>query len=218
MGLDFTALIHYAGPSGDALKAISRLERGEEEPALAEVIACGLRNDFAFAKGEPHAAFWRSLKDYDKRLARRPVLPSLKLCLDLPSDFSLTFGRDTVWVYHTLRWIFFVTEPEWQRVMLAALERFCTLLDASDCVVTNDGHPAVQAFREGASFQESLHVAKVQDEGEVSRLEDLYIDKGYAEDLVFLGPGGEQSAVPVWDTHGFWCFGLSKSEHPRTKS
>src|SRR5262245_26101239 len=127
MGLDFTALIRYGGPAG-ALQAIARFEGGEEEPAFAEVVACGLRNDFAFAKRAGRPAHWRSAADWEQRLARRPVLPTLEACLDLPSDFSLTFGRDTVWVYHTLRWIFFVTEPEWQRVMLTALARFCELL------------------------------------------------------------------------------------------
>src|SRR5260370_36574274 len=204
MGLDFTALIHYGGPSGDALQGIGWLEGGQEGPTLAEVVAGGLRNDFAFAKHASKQAYWRSLADYDQRLACRPALPSLEACLDLPSDFSLTFGQDAVWVYHTLRWIFFVTEPEWQRVMLAALGRFCEVLGASDCIVTNDGNPAVFEFQKGTTFSEALRFAELQGEGEVARLEGLFIDKGRSEELVFVGPQGEQSAAPVWDTHGYW--------------
>ena len=208
MGLDFTALIHYGGPSGDALQAITELEGGEEPLALAEVVACVLRNDFAFAKYAGNQAYWRSLADYEQRLPRRPSLPSLKACLDLPSDFSLTFGRDTVWVYHTLRWFFFVTESEWQQVMLTSLRWFCQLLGAGDCVVTNDGNPAVLAFHKGASFTDALHVAEVKGEGEVARIEQLYTDKGCSEELVFVGLRGERSAIPLWDSHGYWRFRL----------
>jgi hypothetical protein len=212
MGLDFTALIHYAGPTADLLQAVARLERGEEHPALAEVVTCGLRYDFAFAKRAGQQAFWRSSADYEQRLARRPALPFLEACLDLPSDFSLTFGQDAVCVYHMLRWMFFVREPEWQRVMLMAIRWFCELFRASDCIVTNDGHPSVLAFQSGATFREALQVADVQGEGEVPSIGDLFIDKGYAEELAFVGPGGELLAIPLWDTHGYWRFRSSAAQ------
>src|SRR5437763_1672348 len=147
MGLDFTALIHYGGLNAAVLQAIDRLESGGEDAAFAEVVAYGLRNDFAFAKSSGRHAYWRSLADYEQRLPERPTLPSLEACLELPPDFSLTFGRDSVWVWHTLRWKFFVTDVEWQRVMLAAVKRFCELFEARDCIVTNDCHPAVSEFR-----------------------------------------------------------------------
>jgi hypothetical protein len=111
-------------------------------------------------------------------------------------------------VYHTLRWLFFVTEPEWQQVMLASLRWFCQLLGARDCVVTNDANPAVLAFQKGASFTDALRVAKGKGEGEVARIEHLYTDKGWSEELVFVGSQGESSAVPLWDTHGYWRFRL----------
>jgi hypothetical protein len=227
MGLDFTALIRYGGPSGDVLPAIADLECGAEEAALAEVVACGLRNDFAFAKYAPPEASWRPLADCHQRLLRRPTLPTLEACLDLPSDFSLTFGRDTVWVYHTLRWLFFVTEAEWQRVMLAAVKRFCELLGASDCIITNDCHPAVLAFRDGAGFAEALEVASRQGEGEVASLGELYWKveddselalkpvRGpaaeYLEGQIVLWPRGKPlpegwSRPAVWDSKGFWRY------------
>jgi hypothetical protein len=90
--------------------------------------------------------------------------------------------------------------------MIAAVGRFCELVGSTDCIVTNDGHPAVIAFQNGASFQEALRVAEREGEGEVNRVEDLYIDKGYADDLAYRGPDGKQEAIPVWDTHGYWRF------------
>lgn len=204
MGLDFTALIRYGGPAEDVLRAIGCLEADEEDSVLSEVVVLGLRNDFAFAEHRPERAYWRTLSNWEERLPERPSLPSLEACLELSSDFSLTFGRDAVWVYHPLRWIFFVTEHEWQRVMLGAVKRFCDLFGATDCIVTNDEHPAVAAFRKGVPFSEALAEATGEREGEVARISDLYIDEGYAEDLVFEEPDGTCSAVPLWGTHGYW--------------
>lgn len=208
MGLDFSALIRYPGPSGDVLQSIARLERGDKVPALDEVVACGLRSDFNFAKSGPASPSWHQLGDWERALAERASLPSLDTYLDLPSGFSLTFGRDAVWVYHLLRWMFFCSEAEWQRVMLAAVQWFCELLTASECIVTRDEHPAVLAFRRGVSFEEAIRGAAEQGEGPVAKLEDLYIDAGYAEDLVYLGENGEEIAIPLWDTHGYWRLDL----------
>jgi len=204
VGLDFTALIHYDGPTGDVLRAIARLERGEEDAEFARVTACGLRRDFAFASDPGRQALWRSFDDYEQVLPVRPALPALESCLELPSKFSLTFGKDAVYVWHFLRWVYFVQETEWQCVMVGAVKRLCDLLGARDCIITNDENPANLAFREGASFQEALQVANRQGEGEVARLEDLYIDEGFADDLAYEGPEGEPVAIPLWDTHGYW--------------
>src|SRR5262245_27067359 len=84
------------------------------------------------------------------------------------------FGRDAVWVYHTLRWMIFLTEAEWQRGMLAAVKQCCGLFGASECIVTNDCHPAVTAFCRGVTFAEALDTASQQGEGEVASLGDLY--------------------------------------------
>jgi hypothetical protein len=215
MGLDFAALIRYGGPCDDVVHAIAQLEGGDEDAALVEVTACGLHNDFAFAKRPREPAFWRSSSDLDQRLAGRPPLPTLATCLELPCGFTLTFGRDTVCVYHTLRWMFFLSEEEWQRVMLAALDKLCASLGGIDCVVTNDAHPAVLAFQEGASFEDALRAAECKGEGRVERIESLYVDKGYAEPLVYAGPRGEQYAIPVWDTHGYWRFRRQSDEQKR---
>ncbi len=204
MGADFTALIHYSGPTEDALRAIVRLEAEEEDFTLAEVVACGLRNDFAFARHRPEKAYWRSLRNYDEKLSERPCLPSLEACLQLPSHFALTFGRDTVWVYHALRWIFFLKEDEWQRNMLGAVKWFCNLFGARDCIITHDEHPAVIAFRQRVAFSEALATAAKEGEGEVARIRDLFLNEGYAKDMAIQGPDGKRSAVPLWDTRGYW--------------
>src|SRR5262249_57172119 len=125
---------------------------------------------------------------------------------DLPSDFSLTFGHDAVWIYHTLRWRVFVTEAEWQRVMLGVVRWLCQSLGAGDCIIAHDEHPAVLVFQAGASFQQALHAAEDRGQGAVPSIVDLHIDKCYADNLVFLGPGGKEMAIPLWDTHGYWRF------------
>ncbi len=187
----------------------------------------GLRYDFAFAKYSGQDACWRALADCEQKLPRMPALPSLDACLQLPSDFSVTFGRDAVWVYHTLRWVFFVTEVAWQQVMLAAIKRFCELLGASDCIVTNDCHPSVSAFLRGASFAEALDVASREGEGEVASLSDLYREiedesdvalkplresaAKYLEGQLVLWPRSKPlpegwSRPTVWDSKGFWRY------------
>lgn len=203
MGLDYTALIYYRGPT-EILSALASLEAGGGDSTFQEVIALGIRNDFAFANHAGSQAYWSELKNYEQKLHERPSLPSLQACLQLPSDFSLTFGDDTVWVYHTLRWIFFVTEAEWQRAVIAATKHFYELLGGKDCIITNDEHPAVTAFLSGASFEESLARSMKEGNGEVASIAEMYIDKGYADDLVYEGPEGQHYAIPLWDTHGFW--------------
>jgi len=227
MGLDFTALIRYGGTSGNALEAIANLGRGEEEPAFAEVVACGSRNDAAFARYADPQPRWRLLTDWKQMLAQRPPLPSLETCLHLPSDLSLTFGQDAVRVYHTLRWLIFLTDSEWQRVMLGAIKRFCELLEACDCILTNDCHPAVSSFSGGGSFTEALEAAVRGDEGEVASLSELYREVKDDSDLAVRpvrGFGAEQlegqivrwprskplpkdwSRATSWDSKGFWRY------------
>ncbi len=227
MGLDFSALIRYGGPSREILPGVARLERGEEDAPFRQVVAVGLHRGFAFAELADRKATWRPWSDIEQVIPQRPDLPSLDTFLDLPSDFSLTFGHDAVWVYHTLRWIYFVTEAEWQLVMLAAVGRFRELLGADDCIITNDCHPAISAFRGGASFAAALEVASREGEGEVSSLGDLYREVESESDVA-LKPGSGPAAqylegqlvlwpqdkpLPegwarptVWESQGFWRF------------
>jgi hypothetical protein len=174
MGLDFSALIHSRGPTDRLAVSIAHLEAGGSYDELQQVIELGRRRGFAFADRAGSAPTWRKLDDWEQVLPGRPVLPDPEVAFDLSSDFSLTFGADASWVYHSLRWLFFLTDEEWQRVMLDAIRRFCQLFEACDCIVTNDGHPSVLAVRGGAGFAEALEIAARQDEGEVGSLAELY--------------------------------------------
>ena len=206
MGADFTALLPYAGLSDSVLDTIADWEFSHDEPALAAVVECGRRSGFAFVNYSQEPSRWRSRADYDQILPLRPNLPTLDASLELPSGFDLTFGEDAVLVYHVLRWLFFVTEPEWQSVMLGAVRRFCAALGAHECIITSDEHPAVIAFQRGLPIAEALRNAEDQGEGEVASIDAMYEDAGVAEELAMLGPDGELYEIPLWDSHGYWRY------------
>src|SRR5262249_8745436 len=156
-----------------------------------------------------------------------PLLPSLEARLHLPSDFCLTFGWDAVWVYHSLRWISFLTDVEWQRVILAAVKRFCEFLGARGCIVTNDEHPAAMECLRGTSFVDALRIATKNGEGEELILNDLYWEVEDESDIAMKpadGPLAEYlegelvqwpwdkplpngwSRPTVWKSKGFWRY------------
>jgi hypothetical protein len=64
----------------------------------------------------------------------------------------------------------------------------------------------VQAFLDGQSFAEALDFAAERGEGAVPQIKDLFIDKGFADDLVFADRNGGYFAIPIWDTHGYFRF------------
>jgi hypothetical protein len=227
VGLDFSALIQTNGLSADVVESIDRLESTGEDAAFARVVNYGLSNDFSFARCNDKRARWRSMADWNQILPRRPHLPSLEARLHLPSDFCLTFGHDAVWVYHSLRWISFLTEVEWQRVILAAVKRFCGLLRARDCIVTNDENPAVLEFLRGTSFVDALRIATKNGEGEEVTLNDLYREVEDESDVAMKPADGplakylegqlvqwpRSKALPkgwsrplVWESKGFWRY------------
>ncbi len=159
----------------------------------------------------------------DPLVRDRPPLPSTANLLRFTSDFFLTFGADTVLVYHTLRWRFFLTEPDWQTVMLDAVRALGHILDATDCVITSDFHPAYAAFFDGASFAEAL-AAGGPDDGEVPTLADLYrewVPEEYADSIFKPTRDGDfrqiwwdrdwpipvgWELVTTWDSKGYWRF------------
>jgi hypothetical protein len=204
MGLDFTALIHYGGMTASVTQAISELEDGRDGPALKGVVECGRRLGYSFADYAGETARWFPRDDWERTLLPRPELPTLSASLDLTSTFELTFGRDAILVWHSVRWLLFLKEEQWHPVMLSSVDWFCDLFHASDCIITNDGHPAVEAFWEGATFSDALASAARQGDGEVETLKEMYIDEGIAEDLVFEQPDGSYAGIPVWDTKGYW--------------
>jgi hypothetical protein len=204
MGLDFAALLRYGGPTGEALEAISDLESGRNFPQLRGVVECGRRLRDAFADHAGRPARWRLRADWDHELPARPALPTLQASLDLPSGFDLTFGRDAIIVAHLVRWSLFFQVEEWHPVLLDAVDLFCSLFDATDCIITSDEHPAILECRDGSTYTASIDTASSRGEGEVATIEEMYIDKGVAEDLVYENPDGTYSDIPLRDSKGFW--------------
>lgn len=204
MGWNFSALMRYQGPTTQVVTAITRLESENVYLPLHPVLEYGIAQGYGFACPDANkdAPAWREFPDWESLLARRPELPCLKAWLELPSDFLLMFGPDAIWVQHSVRWQIFVTDTGWQAVLLEAARHFANVFEASECIVTRDEHPAIQGFHDGASFSDAIRAASQLGEGEVPRIEDLFIDQGVADDLVHAGPDGDEP-VPIWDSRGY---------------
>src|SRR5689334_18778275 len=115
MGMDFVALLKYAGPDGRVTRALDRLEAEspEEVRELARAMA-----ESGYRGADGGAARWEYVSRpelIDPALGGRPGLPDLGVALWLPEGFALTFGAGAVEVYHLLRWSIFLGEPPLQR-------------------------------------------------------------------------------------------------------
>jgi len=220
MGMDFVALMRYAGPQGPAVRAIDALE--SNSPADLKATACLMTTEGFAHTNRLRSAVWELNAGVDgPRFDERPVLPTLAVALHTPEDFFLTFGGDAFEVYVLLRWQFFLTAPALQRVILDACSCLGRLFGASDCIITSDFSPVVQAFRQGRSFQEALSAAG-PDDGERAALADLYVE--WPEDYLMREiecveggkrmdykdcpkdepppPGWERAST--WDSKGYW--------------
>lgn len=204
MGADFSALLHYDGVTDPVLAAISQLESRPSHSSISAVVDLGRQEEFAFAQDSLTGADWRAHSDWEKPLQARPALPNTQASLQLPSYFDITFGHDAIWIHHALRWLFFVTERPWQTVMLNAVRHFTDLFHARDCIVTSDFNPAILEFQKGASFADAIGVAESGGEGQVQTLGDLYMDLGVADNLVAVDADGQQSAIGIGDSKGYW--------------
>jgi hypothetical protein len=225
VGMDFVALMKYPGPDERLQAVLDGLEIGspEEVRSLAQLLKAR-----GFAIGQQERAVWTftdRLELRDPRLDWRPTLPTLKTALHLPEEFFLTFGPDAIEVYHTLRWHFFLEEPDLQRAMLDACRCLGRLFGATDCILTSDFSPVVHAFRGGLGFDAALAMAGPE-EGERAALADLY--REIPEDSIIrfvVGQGGRQrtqykdwptdKAPPqgwkrasTWESKGYWRLGL----------
>ena len=177
MGMDFIALMKYTKPAKSALDLLEA-----DSPAELQAVARLMRDQGFALNNDLRSAVWEYNAEVDgHRLDRRPELPTLKVALHTPENFFLTFGRDALEVYHLLRWMFFLTDPALQRGLLDACTCLGRLFGASDCVITSDWSPVIQAFRQGKSFEDSLAAAGPED-GERPALADLYIE--WPEDYV----------------------------------
>ncbi len=186
MGMDFAALVRYSRTRA-VLQRINALEN-QTQPLSLEVQSLWEKQRFA-----PNAwsrSTWVQQVGYRQRQVKRPDGPALNVALRAVDGFHLVFGQGVCCVGHSLRWLFFLTDPLWQYAMLAACNTIADLLESHDGVVMSDHHPAHTAFFAGSGYDACLR-AVPSGEGEVANLSDLY-------QIV--------DAEGTWDSHGYWCF------------
>jgi hypothetical protein len=186
MGLDFSALLKtptLLKASGNVLDALERMS----PPEVREVSRFWGYAGFATLP-EPLQPVW--VNNFGvQEVVSRPMLPSLEVSLKTSEGFYLTFGSDAVRIYHILRWRIFLTDIQWQRLMLNACRAFARELGAVDGIVTSDWSPVIDAFFRGLRFEEALAEGKGKD-GEVAYLTDLYVE----------------DVDGTWDSNGYWRF------------
>src|SRR5262245_16754771 len=181
MGMDFSAIIKYGGPQANDA-AIRSLET---QPLLELRRVKDLWRKRGFS-ASLEGGGWIDMLAGGAPVGR-PSLPSTRGSLKTQAGFILTFTADAVAVSHPLRWQMFLTDPEWQSVMLGACSALTTWLGGDEYLVTRDESPAVLALFEGATYEEAIGRA-LRQEPEVSRLADLYI---------------QVNDTGTWDSRGF---------------
>ncbi|MBV9125745.1 MAG: HNH endonuclease [Planctomycetes bacterium] len=216
MGMNFVALMEYAGPDERILRVLDSI--AGDSPGELKVVA-RIMKEQGFAVHPDGAAGWECWKSEEPKLDQRPKLPNLEVALHTPEDFFLIVGRDAIAVWHLLRWRSFLTKPALQHALLDACSCLARLFKATACIITSDFSPIFLAFREGKSFGASLAAAG-PDDGERPRLADLYLE--FPEDYVMRANPRNQSrreykdwpkdrAPPAgwersktWDSKGYW--------------
>jgi hypothetical protein len=93
------------------------------------------------------------------------------------------------------------------------MDLFCSHFDATDCIITNDEHPAIMEIRSGSAFAGSIDDASGRGGGEVATIKEMSINEGFAEDRVYQDPDGTSSGIPLRNTKGFW---RPRCRRPRT--
>ena len=218
MGCDFSALLKVNSEITAQMHAIRTLESDPNYSPLDTVIEYGRTQDYAFAcPGENlDLPAWFTYPKRE-RLSIRPVLPSTEVSLELRSNFALMWGTECIWVYHSVRWYQFLTDAGWRQNLLSATKHFYDLFGSTDCIITRDEHESITAFLNGASFDASLATV-APEEGPVATFEDLFVDEGVDDELVYRRPEGDY-AVPLWDSYGYWHFNPDQEfnkQHPST--
>jgi len=223
MGMDFVALLKYGGPDDPVLRNVESLAAGS--PPELKVLSTLFR-ERKYSWGQGTGSVWTS--GHEHICDGRPALPNLTVALRTPDDFFLTFGKDTIRVYHLLRWLFFLTDPILQKAMLTACRCLSRMFGASDCIITSDFSPVNGAFLDGHTFCDSLKAGDSED-GEREVLADLYLE--IPEDYVMRedtrprkkkGRGMEYmdwdkdkpppegwERASTWDSKGFWRLRLN---------
>lgn len=112
MGWDFTAILQCDTTSAAVVRTLDVLEAMHRPAPFLEVARCWEEFGFATCDDISPVPVWFEDEDQKTGVAR-PVLPTLKTSLWLPEGFYITIARDSVIVYHLLRWQFFLKEPRW---------------------------------------------------------------------------------------------------------
>lgn len=213
MGMDFVALMKYHGPDAYLAKTLCRLQdRSPEELRIAR----NLMDALDVRCCERYPAGWESADWIRLSSTFQPNLPDVAVSWWTAEEFSLTFGADTIRVYHLLRWHYFLTRSQLQAAMLSACTSLGKLFGASDCIITNDWNPVNSAFCNGMTFDGALLEAEPR-HGEVANLEDLYLSYSEETGLTIETPQDWQPIDHVWDSLGYWRFRWSSeigAAHP----
>jgi HEAT repeat protein len=232
MGMDFVALMKSRGPDARLADALSFLQRDSLEELR---VARDLMDTLGFRCRNRNPAGWETTDGNSLGLDFQPNLPDVAVSWWTPEEFSLSFGTDTIQVYHLLRWHSFLTDSRMQEAMLKACAALGRLFGVTDCIVTSDYNPTNSAFLNGMTFNAALQEAEPE-YGEVANLEDLYLSYFDESDIAAIPtgndlipwqlvltrrdkplPDGWQRVDRTWDSFGYWRFRWSPeigADHP----
>ena len=186
MGWSFAALMRCPVFTGMDDPRIESIEAGSP-PAVRNIrrlmLSCG------FAVIEPSYEGWVTFENFPEPIAR-PWSLTLDAAFETHEDFFLTFGDDSVEIFHPLSWDTVLTDKKWERAMLEACRALAEVFEATEGIVTRNESPAIIAVGEIGLYDEALEHAQGE-EGEREHLRELY---------EIIEDDG------TWDSHGYWCF------------
>ena len=110
MGLDFTALIHYAGPSGGVSEAITRLRGAAKKTVHSQrssLVASATISPSQIVL--PNQPFGAPPPTTISDCRRGPFFPPWKRAWSCRRVSRLPLAAIPSAPYHTLRWLFFLT-------------------------------------------------------------------------------------------------------------
>jgi hypothetical protein len=207
VGADFCALLKHPGP--DVIRPLMREWETASPPEFSPVPRLLREQGFI----SPRLADGNRWTDPETlRQTKRITAPDVSVCLDTVEGFSIFFGAEAVMLYHTLRWRFFLTDPEWQRVMLAATRAVGERLGTGAAVLASDCHPIMTRFRERAAWRKCF-ADLPEGFGEVKSFGKLYIK---VSSPAWHDGRRLRTSDTAWDSRGFWryVFGVNEPVRP----
>ncbi len=222
MGMDFTSILRCDISTAAVSRGLDALEAPDRPLPLRAVLRCWQDCEFSRFYEDWRIPVWVEYENHEVELSARPLLPTLEANLRLPEGFFVTVAKDSIIVYHLLRWHLFLTEAKWQSMMFEALRWLCKEFSAKDCIMAHDCHWVVRGIREGVPFDEALSRADREGCGRVDSFKGLYLELESESDVAMkpakdnlaqcvkcprekpLPPGW--SRPTVWDSKGYWHF------------